>query len=151
MTDSRHGTYGVAALALYLILRVTAIGPLAAVHPLEAAGIWLAATVIARSGSLWLSVELPSAREGGASAGAGRPNKRAFTAGAGFATMLCFVLAAPFVGILGVIFGLLAAAGVALAWVSACRRLVGGQTGDLIGALHALIEIAVITVFLIFA
>jgi adenosylcobinamide-GDP ribazoletransferase len=33
-------------------------------------------------------------------------------------------------------------------WV--CRKLIGGQTGDLIGALQALIEVAVLTVLLVF-
>ena len=30
-------------------------------------------------------------------------------------------------------------------WTELCRRMVGGQTGDLIGALVALTEIAVLT------
>ncbi|MDP1731553.1 MAG: adenosylcobinamide-GDP ribazoletransferase [Devosia sp.] len=151
MKDSRHGTYGVAALCLYLVLRVTALGSLAAVNPLAAGGIWLAAGVLARSGALWLSAELPAAREGGASASAGRVAKRDFTIGAVFAVVLSFVLAGPFVGVLGLLFALLAAAGTALGWARLCRRLLGGQTGDVIGALHALIEIAVLTAFLAFA
>jgi adenosylcobinamide-GDP ribazoletransferase len=36
-------------------------------------------------------------------------------------------------------------------WVTLCRRLIGGQTGDLIGALQALIEVAALTGFMIFA
>jgi adenosylcobinamide-GDP ribazoletransferase len=151
MKDSRHGTYGVAALGLYLVLRVTALGSLAAVNPLAAGGIWLAAGVVARSGALWLSVALPAAREGGASASAGRVTRRAFSIGAVFAVGLSFVLAAPFVGVLGLVIALFAAAATALGWTWLCRRLLGGQTGDAIGALHALIEIAVLTVFLAFA
>src|SRR5690606_29583300 len=57
MKDSRHGTYGVSALCLYLLLRVLALGAVAAVNPLAAAGIWLAAGIAARSGGLWLSVD----------------------------------------------------------------------------------------------
>ena len=151
MKDSRHGTYGVAALALYLILRVTALGALAVTNPLAAGGIWLAATVIARSGSLWLALELPAARTGGASASVGRLTKRPFGIGAAFAALIAFVLAAPFTSIFGVVLALAAAAGVALGWSVVCRKLIGGQTGDLIGALHALIEIAVLTILLIFA
>jgi len=150
MKDSRHGTYGVAALCLYVVLRVAALGSIAAVNPLAAGGIWVAAAVVSRSGALWLSVDLPAAREGGASAGAGRVAKRDFIIGAVFAALLSFVLAAPFVGVIGVLFGLLAAAAVAWAWTRLCRRLLGGQTGDVIGALHALIEIAALTIFLVF-
>lgn len=151
MKDSRHGTYGVAALCLYLVLRVAALGALAPVNPLAAGGIWLAAGVLARSGALWLSVDLPAAREGGASASVGRVTKRDFIIGAAFAAVLAFVLAAPFVGVIGVLLAGLAASGVAWGWTWTCRRLLGGQTGDVIGALHVLIEVAVMTVFLIFA
>lgn len=150
MKDSRHGSYGVAALALYLLLRVTALGALAAM-PLEAGALWLAAMVLGRSGALWLSVALPPARSGGASASAGRAGARGFAVGAGFAVLVTFVLAAPFVGVLGLLATLLAAVAVALFWVRLCRRLIGGQTGDLIGALQALIEVAVLTIFLMFA
>ncbi len=151
MKDSRHGTYGVAALTLYIILRVTALGALAAINPLAAGGVWLAATVVARSGSLWLTLELPAARTGGASASVGRLTRRSFGIGAVFAALITFVLAAPFTSIFGVVLALAASAGVALGWSIVCRKLIGGQTGDLIGALHALIEIAVLTILLIFA
>jgi len=151
MKDSRHGTYGVAALVLYLLLRVTALGAVAAYNPLAAAGIWIAATVIGRSGALWLSVDLPNAREGGASASAGRVTRRSFMIGAAFAALLSFVLAAPFTSALAVMLALAGAAGVAYLWCRVCRRLVGGQTGDLIGALHVFIEVTVLTIFLFFA
>ena len=151
MKDSRHGTYGVVALCLYLMVRVLALGALAAADPLAAAAIWLAAGLVARSGALWLSVALPAARAGGASASAGRVSKRDFAIGAGFAAALALVLAGPFVGVVGVALAGLAAIGVAWAWTRACRELLGGQTGDVIGALHALVEIAVLTVFLTFA
>lgn len=150
MKDSRHGTYGVAAIGLYLLLRVTAIGAVAAYNPLAAGAIWLASTVIGRSASLWVSVALPNAREGGASASVGRVSRKAFFAGMGFAVLLGFVLAAPFTSVVAVILSLAAAAGVAAAWVWTCRKLIGGQTGDLIGALQALIEVAVLTVLLVF-
>lgn len=151
MKDSRHGTYGVAALCLYLVLRITALGAIAAANPLAAGGVWLGTGILARSGALWLSVDLPAAREGGASASVGRVTKHDFFIGAVFAMALAFVLAAPFVSVLGLVLGLLAVGGTAWMWTRLCRRLLGGQTGDVIGALHALIEIAVLTVFVVFA
>ena len=45
---------------------------------------------------------------------------------------------------------LLLAGTVIAGWTALCRRLVGGQTGDLIGALGALVEIAVLTALLAF-
>jgi adenosylcobinamide-GDP ribazoletransferase len=151
MKDSRHGTYGVVAIALYVVVRVAAIGAIATVNPLAAGGVMVAATILARSGALWLSVDLPPAREGGASASAGRVGRTSFAIGAGIAAGLSLILAGPFVTVLGLVLALLLAAGVAALWTRTCRRLVGGQSGDLIGALQALIEIAVLVVLSIFA
>jgi adenosylcobinamide-GDP ribazoletransferase len=151
MKDSRHGSYGVAALTLYIVLRVAAIGGVATVNPYAAAAIWIAATILARSGSLWLTHELPPARSGGASAAVGQVGLRPWLVGAGFAAVIAFVLAAPATSLLAVVLALIATAAIAKGWSRLCRRLVGGQTGDLIGALHVLIEIGVLTVLLIFA
>ncbi len=151
MKDSRHGTYGVAALCLYIVLRVVALGSIAAINPFAAATIWLATTILARSGSLWLSLELPSARAGGVSASAGRVGRASFGIGLLFAAIVAFIAAAPFTSLVAVVLAFLVAGLIAWGWTEVCRRLVGGQTGDLIGALQALIEVGVLTVLLAFA
>ncbi|SMQ61315.1 cobalamin-5'-phosphate synthase [Devosia lucknowensis] len=151
LKDSRHGTYGVAALCLFLLLRVTALGSVAVVNPLAAAGLWLAANIAGRQGALWVAVALPPARAHGASASAGTLPKSRFAVGAALAILLVFVLGAPASSLLGVIAAILAVALVALGWTALCRRLVGGQTGDLIGAAAGLGEIAALAVLLIFA
>jgi adenosylcobinamide-GDP ribazoletransferase len=148
MKDSRHGTYGVCAIALLLALRIAAIGAIA--NPLEAAGVWLAATVMARSGALWLTVALPAARTGGAAATAGQVSRQAFGIGAIFMVVLSFVLAAFAVSVVGLVVAYALGALVVWGWVTLCRRLIGGQTGDLIGALMALVEVAVLTGFMVF-
>ncbi|MBI4921006.1 MAG: adenosylcobinamide-GDP ribazoletransferase [Devosia nanyangense] len=148
MKDSRHGTYGVSAIVLLLGLRIAAVGSVA--NPLEAAGIWLAAGVMARSGALWLTLALPPARSGGAAASAGAVTRQAFGVGAVFAVVLSFVLAGFAVGVLGLIAAYGLCVLVVWGWVTLCRRLIGGQTGDLIGALQALLEIAALTAFMIF-
>ena len=149
MKDSRHGTYGVCAIVLLLALRITAVGSIA--NPLAAAGVWLAAGVMARSGALWLTVALPPARSGGAAATAGRVSRQAFGIGAVFMVVLSFVLSAFAVGVFGLILAYALGALVVWGWVTLCRRLVGGQTGDLIGALTALLEVTALAAFLIFA
>ncbi|MEO6394775.1 MAG: adenosylcobinamide-GDP ribazoletransferase [Devosia sp.] len=148
MKDSRHGTYGVAAIVLLLLLRVTAIGTIP--NPLEAVGVWLAANVMARSGALWLTRALPAARSGGAAATVGRVGMRAFVIGGVFAVILSFVLAGFAVGIPGLIVAYGFCALTVWGWVTLCRRLIGGQTGDLIGALQTLLEIAALSAFMIF-
>ncbi len=148
MRDSRHGTYGVAAIALFIVLRVTAIG--SAGQPLAAAALLLAAPLLARSGALWLTVALPPARSGGAAASAGPVSRRQFGIGALFAIILSVVVAGFAVGVSGLVAAFALCALVVWGWVTLCRRLVGGQTGDLIGALQALLEIAALGAFMIF-
>lgn len=146
MKDSRHGTFGVCAIVLFLAIRVTALGAALAVHPAVGLGVWLAAMSLSRPFSIWLAVELPSARPTGASAAAGRVSKGAFGIGMGFSVLIAFVLGAPATSFLALILAVGLAGLVAMGWTWLCRRLVGGQTGDLIGALQALIEVAALCV-----
>ena len=148
MKDSRHGTYGVCAIVVLLAARIAAVGSVTS--PLEAAAIMLTAPLLGRSGALWLSVALPAARSGGAAATAGQVSQRNFLVGIGIAAIVSFATAGFAVGILGLVAAFALAATVAWGWTTLCRKLIGGQTGDLIGALQALLEIAALTAFMIF-
>ena len=148
MKDSRHGTYGVCAIVILLGARIAAVGSISS--PLEAAAILLTAPLIARSGALWLTLALPPARSGGAAATAGQVTQRNFFIGIGVAAVVSFATAGFAVGLPGLFVGFALAAVVALGWTNLCRRMIGGQTGDLIGALQALLEIAALTAFMIF-
>lgn len=151
MRDSRHGTYGVSALVLLLLLRTLAVGGIAAVHPFAGAAAWLASGIVARSASLWLPLALTPARSDGASAAAGRVGAPAFWFGAAVAAVLSIVLATPFAGITGAIVALFVAVGLVVMWTRLCRSLIGGHTGDCVGALQALVEIGMLSVFFAFA
>jgi adenosylcobinamide-GDP ribazoletransferase len=85
----------------------------------------------------------------GASAAAGRTGRLSFLIGIGFAAGFTFILAGPARGLIPVALAFILAALIAWGWAWTCRRLVGGQTGDLIGALQALIEAAALTAFLV--
>jgi adenosylcobinamide-GDP ribazoletransferase len=148
MKDSRHGTYGVCAIVLLIALRIAAIG--SAPTALEAAGIFMAATIIARSGALWLTRALPPARIGGAAASVGRVSSRNYVIGLLLVAALSFVVAGFAVSIAGLALAALFCALAVLGWVTLCRRLVGGQTGDLVGALQGLLEIAALAAFMLF-
>ena len=151
MKDSRHGSYGVIAIVAYFGLRVAALGSVAAINPLAAGALWLAVGVLARSGSLWLSLDLANARQGGASAAVGRVSRRGFVVSMAFALLVSFVCAAPFTSIVAVLLALIVGALVALGWSRICLKLIGGQTGDLIGALQALLEMTLLAVLVTFA
>lgn len=148
MKDSRHGTYGVLAIVFIVGLKVAALGAIAGHNPLAAALVWLAATTMARSGALYLPMRLPPARTDGAAAAAGGVPGNAFALGSVLALALGLALAGVFTGILGFTLASGCAALVALGWTWVCRRLVGGQTGDLTGAAQALLEIAILGVFM---
>lgn len=150
LKDSRHGTYGVTALCLFLVMRVVALGAVVAINPFKGALVLLATAVLSRSGAIWLTVALPNARADGISATAGRVGKTAFSVGLAFALALGFLLLAPAAGLLAYLTAVLFGTGIALGWTALCRRLLGGQTGDLIGGLQALIEIGVLTAVMIF-
>ena len=149
MKDSRHGTYGVAALCLFLLLRVAALSSMVGVEPLAAAAVWLSAMLMARSGALWLTVVLPPARLEGASATVGRLAAPAFAMGSVIALILGLILGAPGAGLKGFVAAVAFMSITTAGWAFLCRRLVGGQTGDLIGALQALLEIAALTGYLV--
>ena len=71
--------------------------------------------------------------------------------GAGLSALLALVVAGPFTSLVAIIVALVVAALIAWGWSRLCQRLVGGQTGDLIGAVQALIEVGVLVMLSIFA
>ncbi|WP_198669740.1 adenosylcobinamide-GDP ribazoletransferase [Pelagibacterium sediminicola] len=148
MKDSRHGSYGVLAIVFVVGLKVAALAAIAGHNPLAATLVWLAATTMARSGALYLPMRLPPARTDGAAAAAGGVPGNAFALGNVLALVLGLVLAGAFTGIWGFVLASGCAAVVALGWARLCRRLVGGQTGDLTGAAQVLLEIAILGVFM---
>jgi adenosylcobinamide-GDP ribazoletransferase len=138
MRDSRIGTYGVCALALSLLLRVGAIASLA--EPVLVLSALVAAHAASRAAIPAFMMFVPPARTDGLSAGAGRPS------GSCVATAIVLGVIAlggglgPSTGLIA--FALVGLAGGAMAWL--CRRQIGGQTGDVLGALQQTNEILVL-------
>jgi adenosylcobinamide-GDP ribazoletransferase len=137
MRDSRIGTYGVCALALSLVLRVGALASLPSAH----AVVWalIAAHAAARATMPALML-LPPARSDGLSHDAGQPAGASVAAAAaiGFLVLVfCLPLGRAMVALI-----LLAAIVALMAWLA--TRQIGGQTGDVLGALEQAGEIAVL-------
>ena len=151
LKDSRIGAYGVIGITIFIGLKAAALSQLLTTKAAGAVLLFLAAQVIARSGSLALSHYLPPARKDGASATVGALRRGPMLVGFGFAGLIALLLAAPFVGIVGVGLALLFAFLTIICWIELWKRLIGGQTGDLIGGLAALLEIAALTAFILFA
>jgi adenosylcobinamide-GDP ribazoletransferase len=138
MRDSRIGTYGACALATSLLLRVGALASLTT--PGRVALALIAAHAGARAVvPLFLRV-VPPARPDGLSADAGRPSQSSVVVAAalGFVLLLWSLGAARSVVallLLLIVFGVMR---------RLCLRQIGGQTGDVAGALEQIGEIAVL-------
>ena len=149
MRDSRIGAYGAAALVLSCALRIGALATLADRIGWRVALALLAVAALSRTAALWPLCRLPPARPDGAAHAVGRPSGA--THATAWALCLAVLIAA---GLLGLPWLGLALAGI-LAFVAAwtlarmAARLVGGQTGDVIGASQQTAEIAALLALVI--
>ncbi|EAQ03381.1 putative Cobalamin (5'-phosphate) synthase [Pseudooceanicola batsensis HTCC2597] len=137
MRDSRIGSYGVIALILGFSARWTALAVM-----LDEGGYWgalIAAAALSRGVLPAIMALVPNARTDGLSRGVGRPSGQI----AALAAMLALVVGVLAVGT-GVIAAALAAALAALGLAAMASRRIGGQTGDILGAIQVLAEIAVL-------
>jgi adenosylcobinamide-GDP ribazoletransferase len=139
MHDPRLGTFGAAAIALDLLLKVSVLSALVTGprFPVEA----IAAGALGRAAAIALIAALPYA---GTRVGAG-----GWTRGMGGRPALIGIAIASAIGILtvGWAFGVMAAAGLATAFLVGrwSRRRLGGVTGDTLGAAAELTETLALT------
>lgn len=138
MRDSRIGTYGACALLVSVTLRWTALATIA--EPAAVAAALLIAHAAARAALpafMWL---IPPARSDGLSAGAGQPPPQSATIAAGLGILCLAIGFGPGKAVTGLI---LLSVG-ALIWAFIATRQIGGQTGDILGALEQVGEIVVL-------
>lgn len=140
LRDSNIGTYGVCALVVALALRWSALSRIAEPHAVASA--LVAAHVAARAAMPIFMRLVPPARPDGLSAQAGRPPwDRAGAAGAlGVVGLLLFLGPAA----TAISLCLLSCAGLVLAWLA--LKQIGGQTGDVLGALEQIGEIVILSI-----
>lgn len=133
MRDSRIGTYGVLALILAVGLKVALLVELMALGPVTAAALVVAAAVAGRTVALYPWVGLPNARGEGLALSAGRPQPAAFRRALVLGVVVTAVLTV-WLSPLGFVVAAIAAAAGAKGGASIADRLIGGHTGDVIGA-----------------
>ena len=138
MRDSRLGTYGACALLVSLLLRWSA---LATIADAGAVAIALVATHAAARAPLPSFMRLVrTARSDGLAASAGAPSRESATL-AWVLGATALLLGLGFVeAVAGLLLLILATA--AIAWVSV--RQIGGQTGDVVGALEQVNEVLIL-------
>jgi adenosylcobinamide-GDP ribazoletransferase len=139
MRDSRIGSYGAAALTLSLILRWSALAAIA--EPLAVTLALVAAHASARAPLSMFMRRVPHARGDGLAADAGRPPPRSVNVAVLLGVIALAITLGPIGALIGVL--LLAASGVLMARLS--MRQIGGQTGDVIGALEQINEILILS------
>ncbi|MGA2054737.1 MAG: adenosylcobinamide-GDP ribazoletransferase [Bradyrhizobium sp.] len=140
MRDSRIGTYGACALIISIALRWSALATIAG--PAAVAVALLVAHAAARAALpvfMWL---VPPARPDGLSAGAGQPPAQSAIIAASLGVLCLAVGFGPGKTIMALI---LLSIG-ALIWGFMAKRQIGGQTGDILGALEQAGEIVVLLV-----
>ncbi len=142
MRDSRIGTYGVCALVIAILLRTSALALIGAAGPVTAA--LIAAHGAGRAVMPALMALLPPVRHDGLSASAGQPPLGNVAAAAGFGVVILFLCLGLGHGLVALI--VLAIAAALMGWVSANQ--IGGQTGDVLGAIEQVSEIVVLLVAL---
>jgi adenosylcobinamide-GDP ribazoletransferase len=138
MRDSRLGAYGACAIAMSLLLRWAALAAMAS--PVRAAAALVAAHVSARAVLPAFMHVVPPARVDGLSARAGQPALRA-AAAAAFVGVLTLALT---MGFTAAVMGLLLAMIAGFLTAGLCLRQIGGQTGDVLGALEQVVEIIIL-------
>jgi adenosylcobinamide-GDP ribazoletransferase len=142
MRDSRIGTYGVCALILSIFIRAGAIASLG--KPSMVAFALIAAHGAARATLPLFMALVPPARSDGLSHAAGQPAQdRVMIAGAlGILILAIFLGPVPAIAALILLVTVIAL----MAWLS--LRQIGGQTGDVLGALEQASEIVILLVAL---
>ncbi|MBZ9965384.1 adenosylcobinamide-GDP ribazoletransferase [Mesorhizobium sp. BR1-1-2] len=139
MRDSRIGAYGAMALALSLLIRWSALSEF--VDPTQALFALLAAHAASRGVFGAFMHLLPPARDDGLSAGAGTVSR-----GIAIAAAVLGALPLLLLGIGGAIAALILLGLLFAAFHALCLNQISGQTGDTIGALQQVSEIAVLLV-----
>lgn len=145
MKDSRIGSYGALALGLSLLLRASLIAMI-----LDRSGAWAAAAALlvaapwSRTEGLFMLATQPAARSSGAAAAVGQPTVLTARIALGLSLFLATGIGlAAQLPIAGLLIGFALAHGAAAVLSRTARRLIGGQTGDILGAAQQLAEIAI--------
>ena len=142
MRDSRIGTYGVCALVLSILLRISALASLADTELVLPA--LIASHGAARASLPVFMYFVPPARREGLSASAGQPPREGVIAAAALGVLIVALCLGPVFAIAALI--LLAVVIALLAWLSLSQ--IDGQTGDVLGAVEQVCEISILLVAL---
>jgi adenosylcobinamide-GDP ribazoletransferase len=142
MRDSRIGTYGVCALILVVLLRVSVLASF--FSTLSVGWALLASHAGARATMMAFMFLTPPARHDGLSADAGRPPRESLIAAVALGLLIIALCLGPS-RMIAALICLLVVLGMMLRF---SRKQIGGQTGDVLGAVEQVSEIVILLVAL---
>ena len=146
MRDSRIGTYGVVALVLALAARIVLLGHLAdSAGALAMGAAIIVAATLSRAAIVHLFTALGPARDDGLGRSAGRPKALERNTAALQAVIIAVLLIVPTLGFSALGFAVLLTGVGLMIMVRLAERQIGGQTGDVGGAVQQCCEVAVLT------
>ena len=147
MRDSRIGTYGACALVLAVLIRVEVY------YALQSYPLWQIIAMLAAVGAFSRAMVVDMmwatrpARPDGLAATAGRPSRNAglfaIVTGGAFAICAGWPIA-PLMGVVAILMALV----ITGLMRRLATRLIGGQTGDICGAVQVLVEIGMLLTYL---
>lgn len=147
LKDSRHGTYGVAAIGSSIVLRFVALGALVAAGPKEAVIGAVAGHGLSRAGAVSTMLVARPATGEGLGADYVEHLRRVPTAIGVAACLGIVVLVSGWWAVVAVAI-VIVATSIVVSW---SRRKIGGFSGDVLGAIEQCAEIGVLVAFSIIA
>lgn len=142
MKDSRIGAFGVTALAMALIFRVCLVAALLEYALLAAVLAFSAAQMLSRALQVTFWRSLPNARGDGLAHTFGTPSSIATRIALAIGGTGALILTSLAFQASSIAIALLLAAGSAVIFRALCKKQIGGHTGDTIGAVQIITEIA---------
>ncbi|MEX0583403.1 MAG: adenosylcobinamide-GDP ribazoletransferase [Sneathiella sp.] len=138
MRDSRVGTYAVVSLILVIGLKIAVLGSIP--DPLMGFALLVVAAAVSRGLIAWALYFLPPARGDGLGHGAGQPEITPPLVSTILSVLIAILVLGPQMGAIALLAGIV---GASLMGAIAMRQ-VGGQTGDVLGAVQQLAEIFIL-------
>ena len=138
LRDSRHGTYGVLAILLSVLLRAAALAGIG--DPIHAGLALIAAHAASRAALPAVMRRLTPARPDGLGAEAGTPRLSAAMIAALIGSAIALAALGPGRGLIA----LCLAAVFVFAMAAVARRQIGGYTGDVLGSVQQIGEVVIL-------
>jgi adenosylcobinamide-GDP ribazoletransferase len=149
MRDSRIGSYGAIALCLVLLLRIEAIAALARPHPGIAAAAFVLSGAAARAAALAPLTWTAPARADGVGVSVGALDASVLLGVAATLIVLTVALGLMSLGLIRSSMAFVVGSVVARLFVALSKSQIGGQTGDVCGAVAEIVQVAVLITLLI--